>query len=87
MELHINHKGFTFNMFSLLEKYCNNASFNLALDLVINSKDLCFVVLLRHKHSIDTQAQMHKLCNTQQHKQDSTKHETKAQQTMDNLKP
>ncbi len=30
---------------------------------------------------------MHKLCNTQQHKQDITKHETKAQQTIDNVEP
>jgi hypothetical protein len=28
---------------------------------------------------------MHKLCNTHQHKQDTTQHETKAQQTTNNL--
>jgi hypothetical protein len=72
MESHINHKGSTFNMFLLLEKYLNNAGFNLALDLTTNSKDLRFMVLFKHKHNIVTQAQMHKLCNTQQHKQDIT---------------
>jgi hypothetical protein len=42
--------------------------------------------LLMCRHNIDAQAQMHKLCNTQQHKQDTTKHETKAQYTTNNLK-
>jgi hypothetical protein len=73
--------------FLLLENYLNNASFNFALDLITNSKDLHFRVLFWRKHNIDTQAQMHKLCNTQQHEQDTTKHETKAQQTIDNLEP
>jgi hypothetical protein len=39
------------------------------------------------RHNTDTQTQMHKLCNTHQHKQDTSKHKTKAQQTTNNLKP
>jgi hypothetical protein len=30
---------------------------------------------------------MHKLCNTHKHKQDNTQHETKTQQTTNNLEP
>lgn len=73
-------------MFLLLEKHRNNAGFNLMLDLIIDFKDLRFMFLLMCRHNIDAQAQMHKLCNTQQHKQDTTKHETKAQYTTNNLK-
>jgi len=68
-----------FNMFLLLEKHHNNAGFNLVSNFTIDFKDLCFMSLLTCRHNTDAQAQMHKLCNTQQHKQDTTKHETKAQ--------
>jgi hypothetical protein len=75
---HTNHKGFMFDMFLLLEKHCNNVGFNFMLDLIIEFKDLHFMFLLMHRHNTYAQAQMHMLCNTQQHKQNTTKHETKA---------
>jgi hypothetical protein len=78
-ESHTNHKACAFDMFLLLEKYRNNVGFNSMLDLASNSKDLHFMVLLMCKHNTNAQAQMHKLCNTWQHKQDTTKFETKAQ--------
>ncbi len=63
MELHIKHKGFAFDLFLLLNKYHNNAGFNFALDLVIDSKDLCFMVLLMCKHNTYTQAKHYKTWN------------------------
>ncbi len=56
---HTNNKGFTFNVFLLFEKYYNNGSFNLVMDLAIDSDDLHLMVLLRH--SACTQ---HKCINT-----------------------
>jgi hypothetical protein len=43
---HTNHKGLTFETFLLQKKYCNNTSFDLALDLVINSIDIHFMVMI-----------------------------------------
>jgi len=87
MESHTDHKGSTFDMFLLLKKYRNNPGFNLTLDLAIDSKELHFMVLFMRIHNTHAQTQMHKLCNTHQHKQDTTQHETKAQQTTNNLEP
>jgi len=41
-----NHKGSTFHAFLLLEKYHNNASLDLAMDLATDSNNFCFMVLL-----------------------------------------
>jgi len=43
---HTNHKGLTFETFLLIKKYCNNTSFDLAFDLVINSINIHFMVLI-----------------------------------------
>jgi hypothetical protein len=60
-----NHKGSIFNAFLLLKKYCNNANLDLAINLATDSNDFCFMVLLT-THI------------TTQHKEDATKHDTKA---------
>lgn len=84
---HINHKGLTFETFLLLKKYCNNTSFGFALDLVINSINLHFMVLIpidaQCMHTTqDTTKQNHTHSNIKCNKEWSRTHQHKMQQNI-----
>ncbi len=54
IESHNNHSGSTFPTFLLLVKYCKNVSLDFVYVLVIDSKDLHFMVCPTHAHNAHT---------------------------------
>jgi hypothetical protein len=55
-----NHKGFIFDAFLSLKKYCNTASLDLAMDLATNYNNFYFMVLLTTHITNTTQRKCNK---------------------------